>query len=150
MTLPPAEHTTAMPGAIPPPGCPAHVATGPGGATRLYGGVGVERVGRPAAHGADPPDPGRDDPQRRHARAYPVRQTVVRVERAPTRGQGGHVERGVGRAEDGTDDWTEEWTEEWIAARFAVETAARIAVRIGQRLEHRRPPAARCIPCFAE
>ncbi|MFC9794744.1 cytochrome P450 [Streptomyces sp. NPDC127584] len=39
MTLPPAEHTTETPGTIPPPGCPAHVATGPGGATRLYGGA---------------------------------------------------------------------------------------------------------------
>ncbi|MFD3530356.1 cytochrome P450 [Streptomyces sp. NPDC058664] len=37
MTVPPAEHTTATPGAVPPPGCPAHTATGPGGATRLYG-----------------------------------------------------------------------------------------------------------------
>ncbi|MFF1506455.1 cytochrome P450 [Streptomyces sp. NPDC058326] len=37
MTVPPAEHATATPGPIPPPGCPAHTATGPGGATRLYG-----------------------------------------------------------------------------------------------------------------
>ncbi|MDV9187248.1 cytochrome P450 [Streptomyces sp. SR27] len=38
MTVPPAEHTTALPGQTPPPGCPAHVATtGPGGASRLYG-----------------------------------------------------------------------------------------------------------------
>ncbi|MFC9589149.1 cytochrome P450 [Streptomyces sp. NPDC056944] len=37
MTLPPTEHDTAQPGAVPPPGCPAHLHDGPGGATRLYG-----------------------------------------------------------------------------------------------------------------
>ncbi|MFE2561463.1 cytochrome P450 [Streptomyces sp. NPDC059352] len=37
MTVPPAEHATAQHGAAPPPGCPAHTATGTGGATRLYG-----------------------------------------------------------------------------------------------------------------
>ncbi|MER5965686.1 cytochrome P450 [Streptomyces sp. NPDC002057] len=37
MTVPPAEHATALPGQTPPPGCPAHAATGPGGAARLYG-----------------------------------------------------------------------------------------------------------------
>ncbi|WP_369148271.1 cytochrome P450 [Streptomyces sp. R44] len=37
MTVPPTEHATAQPGAIPPPGCPAHIGDGPGGATRLYG-----------------------------------------------------------------------------------------------------------------
>ncbi|CAM5634312.1 cytochrome P450 [Streptomyces tanashiensis] len=37
MTVPPTEHDTAQPGSIPPPGCPAHIADGPGGATRLYG-----------------------------------------------------------------------------------------------------------------
>ncbi|KQX49820.1 MULTISPECIES: cytochrome P450 [unclassified Streptomyces] len=42
MTVPPAEHTTALPGQTPPPGCPAHVATtGPGGASRLYGPAAV-------------------------------------------------------------------------------------------------------------
>ncbi|MEU0402356.1 cytochrome P450 [Streptomyces sp. NPDC006197] len=37
MTVPPTEHAPAQPGAVPPPGCPAHIADGPGGATRLYG-----------------------------------------------------------------------------------------------------------------
>ncbi|MFJ6246969.1 MULTISPECIES: cytochrome P450 [unclassified Streptomyces] len=37
MTFPPAEHATAQAGRVPPPGCPAHAATGAGGATRLYG-----------------------------------------------------------------------------------------------------------------
>ncbi|MFF8288750.1 cytochrome P450 [Streptomyces sp. NPDC016309] len=39
MTVPPTEHDTAWPGEAPPPGCPAHSATGKGGATRLYGPV---------------------------------------------------------------------------------------------------------------
>ncbi|MFD6876352.1 MULTISPECIES: cytochrome P450 [unclassified Streptomyces] len=37
MTFPPPEHATEYGGSVPPPGCPAHTATGPGGATRLYG-----------------------------------------------------------------------------------------------------------------
>ncbi|MEU9026484.1 cytochrome P450 [Streptomyces sp. NPDC048383] len=37
MTFPPVEHTTEYGGSVPPPGCPAHTATGPDGATRLYG-----------------------------------------------------------------------------------------------------------------
>ncbi|MFK0224894.1 cytochrome P450 [Streptomyces sp. NPDC090303] len=37
MTLPPSAHDTAQSGAVPPPGCPAHLHNGPGGATRLYG-----------------------------------------------------------------------------------------------------------------
>ncbi|MES9808208.1 cytochrome P450 [Streptomyces cinereoruber] len=37
MTFPPAEHATAQAGRVPPPGCPAHAATGTDGPTRLYG-----------------------------------------------------------------------------------------------------------------
>ncbi|GHJ97198.1 MULTISPECIES: cytochrome P450 [Streptomyces] len=37
MTLPAHEHAAQDPGLVPPPGCPAHAATGPGGAARLYG-----------------------------------------------------------------------------------------------------------------
>ncbi|MFI0923953.1 cytochrome P450 [Streptomyces sp. NPDC021012] len=37
MTVPPTEHALAQTGAVPPPGCPAHIGDGPGGATRLYG-----------------------------------------------------------------------------------------------------------------
>ncbi|MER7911687.1 MULTISPECIES: cytochrome P450 [unclassified Streptomyces] len=37
MTFPPAEQATAQAGRVPPPGCPAHAATGTDGATRLYG-----------------------------------------------------------------------------------------------------------------
>ncbi|MFJ7067647.1 cytochrome P450 [Streptomyces sp. NPDC101115] len=39
MTLPSSEHATEEPGILPPPGCPAHVGTGPGGRTRLHGPV---------------------------------------------------------------------------------------------------------------
>ncbi|MFF9869518.1 cytochrome P450 [Streptomyces sp. NPDC013953] len=37
MTVPRPDHTTEDSGALPPPGCPAHAATGPGGAVRLFG-----------------------------------------------------------------------------------------------------------------
>ncbi|MEV4947114.1 cytochrome P450 [Streptomyces sp. NPDC053755] len=37
MTVPPTESPTVTSEPSPPPGCPAHTATGPGGATRLYG-----------------------------------------------------------------------------------------------------------------
>ncbi|MEW2141108.1 cytochrome P450 [Streptomyces sp. NPDC005409] len=37
MTLPPADHTTTQPGLVPPPGCPAHTATGLDAATPLWG-----------------------------------------------------------------------------------------------------------------
>ncbi|MFF2779359.1 cytochrome P450 [Streptomyces sp. NPDC058052] len=37
MTLPAHEHAPHESGLVPPPGCPAHAATGPGGAARLYG-----------------------------------------------------------------------------------------------------------------
>ncbi|MCT4357053.1 cytochrome P450 [Streptomyces sp. Je 1-79] len=37
MTVPPADRTTTEPGLVPPPGCPAHTATGAGGVTRLHG-----------------------------------------------------------------------------------------------------------------
>ncbi|MFF0431163.1 cytochrome P450 [Streptomyces sp. NPDC004327] len=37
MTVPPPEHPSLAAGPVPPPGCPAHATTGPGGATRLYG-----------------------------------------------------------------------------------------------------------------
>ncbi|MFD4370411.1 cytochrome P450 [Streptomyces sp. NPDC058486] len=39
MTLPAHEHAAREPGPVPPPGCPAHAPTGPGGAARLYGPV---------------------------------------------------------------------------------------------------------------
>ncbi|WP_175412623.1 cytochrome P450 [Streptomyces sp. TRM64462] len=37
MTVPPPDRTATDPGLSPPPGCPAHAATGPGGIARLYG-----------------------------------------------------------------------------------------------------------------
>ncbi|MEU7033068.1 cytochrome P450 [Streptomyces sp. NPDC046237] len=37
MTVPPTDHTTTEPGLVPPPGCPAHTATGAEGVTRLHG-----------------------------------------------------------------------------------------------------------------
>ncbi|MER7466599.1 cytochrome P450 [Streptomyces sp. NPDC097981] len=37
MTVPPADRATTEPGLVPPPGCPAHSATGAGGVTRLHG-----------------------------------------------------------------------------------------------------------------
>ncbi|WP_149180331.1 cytochrome P450 [Streptomyces sp. TRM49041] len=37
MTVPSSDHTTTDPGLTPPPGCPAHTATGAGGVARLYG-----------------------------------------------------------------------------------------------------------------
>ncbi|MFE5613586.1 cytochrome P450 [Streptomyces sp. NPDC056524] len=37
MTVPPAEEATEKSGATPPPGCPAHTASGKDGVTRLYG-----------------------------------------------------------------------------------------------------------------
>ncbi|WP_137991640.1 cytochrome P450 [Streptomyces vilmorinianum] len=37
MTVPPADHTATEPGRTPPPGCPAHTATGVDSVTRLHG-----------------------------------------------------------------------------------------------------------------
>ncbi|NUK51104.1 cytochrome P450 [Streptomyces lunaelactis] len=37
MTVPPSDRTTTEPGLTPPPGCPAHTATGADGVTRLFG-----------------------------------------------------------------------------------------------------------------